>query len=149
VSDLECDTGCCGFKTGVCAGKLVAQSRDGGCGFGDDEPNDGTIEEVTVSAEDDDEETEDVEAAEEATDAKAVEATPVSAGKTVQATGLTGSKVITQKCVSDLECDTSCCGFKTGVCAGKVVAQIRDGGCGRGDDSPNDGLVKRLIADRL
>ena len=38
-SDNDCNSGCCGFNTGKCAGPIVAQERDGGCGFGDPLPN--------------------------------------------------------------------------------------------------------------
>jgi hypothetical protein len=39
LSDSGCVSGCCAFNTGKCAGPVVAQERDGGCGFGDPEPN--------------------------------------------------------------------------------------------------------------
>jgi hypothetical protein len=39
TSDADCAAGCCGFKSGKCAGPAVAQERDGGCGFGDAQPN--------------------------------------------------------------------------------------------------------------
>ncbi|KAF7327059.1 hypothetical protein MKEN_00281200 [Mycena kentingensis (nom. inval.)] len=37
--DGECQQGCCAFTTGKCAGPGIAQTRDGGCGFGDAKPN--------------------------------------------------------------------------------------------------------------
>ncbi|KAJ7724893.1 hypothetical protein B0H16DRAFT_1895324 [Mycena metata] len=33
-SDADCASGCCGFKTGKCAGPFVALIADGGCGHG-------------------------------------------------------------------------------------------------------------------
>ncbi|TDL23454.1 hypothetical protein BD410DRAFT_161076 [Rickenella mellea] len=37
--DSDCQQGCCAFNTGKCAGPGIAQTRDGGCGFGDAKPN--------------------------------------------------------------------------------------------------------------
>ncbi|KAJ7070037.1 hypothetical protein C8F01DRAFT_1364109 [Mycena amicta] len=37
--DSDCQQGCCAFKTGKCAGPGIAQTRDGGCGFGSAHPN--------------------------------------------------------------------------------------------------------------
>jgi len=37
--DSDCQQGCCAFKTGKCAGPGIAQTRDGGCGFGNPQPN--------------------------------------------------------------------------------------------------------------
>ncbi|KAF1996009.1 hypothetical protein P154DRAFT_580251 [Amniculicola lignicola CBS 123094] len=49
-----------------------------------------------------------------------------------------GTQFITGLCTSDADCAAGCCGFNTGKCAGPVIAQERDGGCGFGDDQPND-----------
>jgi len=38
-SDSDCQQGCCAFNTGKCAGPDIAQTRDGGCGFGSPAPN--------------------------------------------------------------------------------------------------------------
>ncbi|KAJ7186141.1 hypothetical protein C8R46DRAFT_1289758 [Mycena filopes] len=39
-ADSECQQGCCGFKTGKCAGPGIAQTNgSGGCGFGAKHPN--------------------------------------------------------------------------------------------------------------
>jgi hypothetical protein len=43
ASDADCASACCGFKSGKCAGPAVAQERDGGCGFGDSQPNDNAL----------------------------------------------------------------------------------------------------------
>jgi len=37
--DSDCQQGCCAFNTGLCAGPGIAQTRDGGCGFGNAKPN--------------------------------------------------------------------------------------------------------------
>ncbi|KAJ7756367.1 hypothetical protein B0H14DRAFT_3896331 [Mycena olivaceomarginata] len=39
TTDSDCQQGCCAFNTGKCAGPAVAQTRDGGCGFGSGAPN--------------------------------------------------------------------------------------------------------------
>ncbi|KAF7334456.1 hypothetical protein MVEN_02275100 [Mycena venus] len=39
TQDSDCQQGCCAFTTGKCAGPAVAQTRDGGCGFGTPAPN--------------------------------------------------------------------------------------------------------------
>lgn len=43
TKDTDCASACCGFKSGKCAGPAVAQERDGGCGFGDAQPNDAAL----------------------------------------------------------------------------------------------------------
>lgn len=43
ASDGDCASACCGFKSGKCAGPAVAQERDGGCGFGNAQPNDDAL----------------------------------------------------------------------------------------------------------
>lgn len=43
TKDADCASACCGFKSGKCAGPAVAQERDGGCGFGESEPNDNAL----------------------------------------------------------------------------------------------------------
>jgi len=46
TSDADCAEGCCAFNTGKCAAPLVASEPgvDGGCGFGDAQPNDNALE---------------------------------------------------------------------------------------------------------
>ena len=60
-----------------------------------------------------------------------------------------GTQFITGACTSDADCASACCGFKSGKCAGPVVAQERDGGCGFGDAQPNDNAAKALQGRRL
>ncbi|KAI1797969.1 hypothetical protein LXA43DRAFT_485 [Ganoderma leucocontextum] len=40
------------------------------------------------------------------------------------------------RCSRDSDCASACCGFSTGKCAGAVVAQLLDGGCGHGGAHP-------------
>src|SRR2546430_1600786 len=55
-----------------------------------------------------------------------------------------GSQFITGPCTSDTDCASGCCGFNSGKCAGPIVAQERDGGCGFGDAQPND-IAARIL----
>ncbi|KAK7181457.1 biotrophy-associated secreted protein 2 [Paraphaeosphaeria sporulosa] len=41
ASDADCASACCGRNSGKCAAVIPAQERDGGCGFGDAQPNSG------------------------------------------------------------------------------------------------------------
>jgi len=81
----------------------VAQERDGGCGFGNATPNDDAVQAVRGGA----------SGAPAAPQADAVSSTAVAPG----------SQFITGACSSDADCASSCCGFKSGKCAGPVVAQ--------------------------
>ncbi|KAI0749845.1 glycoside hydrolase superfamily [Daedaleopsis nitida] len=55
-----------------------------------------------------------------------------------------GTQFITGPCANDGECASGCCGFKSGLCAGAIIAQERDGGCGFGDPQPNDNAARKL-----
>src|SRR5262249_20847634 len=55
-----------------------------------------------------------------------------------------GTQFITGPCKSDADCASGCCGFNSGKCAGPVVAQERDGGCGFGNAQPNDNAAQAL-----
>ncbi|KIV97785.1 hypothetical protein PV10_01493 [Exophiala mesophila] len=135
TSDADCASGCCGFNSGKCAGPVVAQERDGGCGFGDGTPND--------------------RAAQAFRNGGATSPAPANPntgggntgnnnnnnggnGGANPGTTATGTQFITGACTSDADCASGCCGFNSGKCAGPVVAQERDGGCGFGDNAPND-----------
>ena len=81
----------------------MAQERDGGCGFGDATPNDKAAQALRGGA-------------------------PAATAAPQTGTGDTtafkpGSQFITGVCTSDADCASSCCGFKSGKCAGPVVAQ--------------------------
>jgi hypothetical protein len=129
-SDADCASGCCGFNTGKCAGAVIAQERDGGCGFGDQFPNNNAAQKIQGP---------NAEAApgvpKGGVAAPAAPAAPATAP---------GTQFITGACKSDADCASGCCGFNTGKCAGPVVAQDRDGGCGFGDAVPNNNAA-RLI----
>ena len=119
-SDADCASGCCGFRTGKCAGAVIAQERDGGCGFGDNVPNDNAAQLLTGGGNG--------------------AAAPAPAPAKQQ-----GTQFITGPCTSDQDCASDCCGFTTGKCAGPVIAQTRDGGCGFGDAQPNDRAAKAFL----
>ncbi|CAF9936027.1 MAG: hypothetical protein HETSPECPRED_009983 [Heterodermia speciosa] len=55
-----------------------------------------------------------------------------------------GTQFITGVCASDADCASGCCGFRSGKCAGAVIAQERDGGCGFGDPKPNNNAAVAL-----
>jgi hypothetical protein len=129
-SDADCQSACCGFNSGKCAGPVIAQERDGGCGFGDAQPNDTAAKALTQNVK--------PAVAVQPADSLLVRATPNSAGSGQ------GKQFITGVCASDADCASACCGFKSGKCAGAVVAQERDGGCGFGDAQPNNNAVKAI-----
>ncbi|OBT49020.1 hypothetical protein VE00_00076 [Pseudogymnoascus sp. WSF 3629] len=129
TTDADCASACCGFKSGKCAGPVIAQERDGGCGFGDAQPNDTAAQALTGGA--------------------PVNNGNAASGQTAVAAGTSaapaaGSQFITGACTSDADCASACCGFNSGKCAGPIVAQERDGGCGFGDAQPNDTAAKAL-----
>ena len=134
TSDADCASACCGFNSGKCAGPVVAQERDGGCGFGDAQPNDRAAQALTGGG-------------------QRAAASPSAAGQAAAApTGISptgtgnapGTQFITGACTSDADCASACCGFNSGKCAGPVVAQERDGGCGFGDAQPNANAAQAL-----
>lgn len=122
-------------------GPIVAQERDGGCGFGNAQPNDDAARALRGGG-----------ASPQAPPAAAPPAAP-QAGSAAGAGNGAGNKAakqfITGVCTSDADCASACCGFKSGKCAGPVVAQERDGGCGFGDAQPNDNAAKALQGRRL
>ncbi|EIN10022.1 hypothetical protein PUNSTDRAFT_143371 [Punctularia strigosozonata HHB-11173 SS5] len=148
AADSECASGCCGFNSGLCAGAVIAQERDGGCGHGDAFPNNNAAVAllgpnaeaapgvpkagVTTAA---------------AADNAAAATTSVAAAAATSAAATSaapGTKFITEACASDSECASSCCGFNSGKCAAGVVAQERDGGCGHGDAVPNNIAAQKI-----
>ena len=143
TSDADCASACCGFNSGKCAGPVIAQERDGGCGFGDAQPNADAAAALGFTA---------------AAPAAAPAATPAAAAAgsgTATGSGATGAgngagtQFITGACASDADCASACCGFNSGKCAGAVVAQERDGGCGFGDAQPNDDAAQALTGRSL
>ncbi|KAL8755355.1 MAG: hypothetical protein Q9199_003705 [Rusavskia elegans] len=124
-SDSDCASGCCAFNTGKCAGPVIAQQRDGGCGFGNTAPNAEAAKALGSKV-----------AAPGVTAGDALAAVPNTQAKT-PAPAVAGTQFITGACTSDAQCSSGCCGFKSGKCAGPIVAQERDGGCGFGNTTPN------------
>ncbi|KAK7473252.1 hypothetical protein VKT23_001350 [Stygiomarasmius scandens] len=150
TSDADCASGCCGFNSGKCAGAVIAQERDGGCGFGDAQPNNNAAQAIQGP---------NAEAAPgvnagsgaAASSAAAPASTAANNGASGAAAGSSsgsgkppGTQFITGPCGSDADCASGCCGFNSGKCAGAVVAQERDGGCGFGDAQPNDNAAQAL-----
>ncbi|KAF2794620.1 hypothetical protein K505DRAFT_324656 [Melanomma pulvis-pyrius CBS 109.77] len=134
TSDADCASACCGFNSGKCAAPIPAQERDGGCGFGDAQPNDPTGRTNNANAQ---------QAAAPAA------AEPSAAAAPAAPAAAPGTQFITGACTSDADCALGCCGFNSGKCAGPVVAQERDGGCGFGDAAPNDNAAQALKGQRL
>ncbi|ORX97009.1 hypothetical protein BCR34DRAFT_173618 [Clohesyomyces aquaticus] len=145
TSDADCASGCCGFKSGKCAGPVVAQQRDGGCGFGDAQPNANAAIALGFTG------TPAAGAAGGAPASAPAAAAPAASAPAPAANGNvgTGTQFITGPCASDADCASGCCGFKSGKCAGAIIAQERDGGCGFGDASPNDNAAQKLRGQRL
>jgi hypothetical protein len=133
TSDADCASTCCGFNSGKCAAIFPAQERDGGCGFGDAEPNNPLL----AAAADDDE----VEAAAEEVEEEEVEEEVEVEEEEEEAAIAPGTQFITGDCNSDADCASGCCGFTSGKCAAVIPAQDRDGGCGFGDAEPNNPLL--------
>ena len=142
-SDADCASSCCGFKSGLCAGPVIAQTRDGGCGHGDAQPND-----IAAQAFFSSQSAAMAGATSPAAAAAAPPATNTGTSGASSGSGTTSSngaidssipgaanvgkgdasQFITGQCLSDADCASGCCGFHTGKCAGAVIAQTRDGG---------------------
>jgi len=137
-SDSDCASGCCGFNSGKCAGAVIAQERDGGCGFGDATPNNNAAQAIQGP---------NAEAAPGVPKSGAAPAAAnnaASSGQSAAPSTAPGTQFITGSCSSDSDCASGCCGFHSGLCAGAVIAQERDGGCGFGDATPNNNAAKAI-----
>ena len=147
-SDADCASGCCGFNTGKCAGAIIALERDNGCGRGDATPNGNAAKALGFTG--------------PIPGQGAAAAAPMNNGGNKGgnkggnngATPSTGSgkppgtQFITGPCGSDADCASSCCGFNSGKCAGPIIAQERDNGCGHGDAEPNSRAADALRGNR-
>ncbi|KAH7401984.1 hypothetical protein DE146DRAFT_450495 [Phaeosphaeria sp. MPI-PUGE-AT-0046c] len=133
ASDAECASACCGFTSGKCAAPFVANERGEGCGFGNAQPNNNALAGAKGSAP--------AAPAPPAAPAAPVSSAPAAGAPAAKAAG---TQFITGPCTSDADCSSACCGFKSGKCAGPVVAQERDGGCGFGNAQPNDNAAQAL-----
>ncbi|KAJ7497785.1 hypothetical protein FB451DRAFT_1550579 [Mycena latifolia] len=163
TQDSDCQQGCCAFNTGKCAGPAVAQTRDGGCGFGNAKPNcnvaaalklsdcvagavNGDLSSAAVQTAaafvaqlDNLPFTASTAAAPPAGNNAAAPAAAAPAQSVAQLAALqTSKKTVFETCAADSECQQGCCGFSSGKCAGPDVAQTNgSGGCGHGNTSPN------------
>ncbi|KAJ7639309.1 hypothetical protein FB45DRAFT_740837 [Roridomyces roridus] len=156
--DSDCQQGCCAFNTGKCAGPAVAQTRDGGCGFGSPAPNCDVAHALGLS-----------DCAPGATSSNSgspavqsaalfvsqldnIPFTPSSASSNNAGSGSAAAppppaapavaqsskKTVFEVCAADSECQQGCCGFLNGKCAGPAVSQTNgNGGCGHGSAKPN------------
>jgi hypothetical protein len=150
ANDAACASKCCGFTSGKCAAAFVANERGEGCGFGGVKNGGGASNAGVLTG------AGNVNAV---TPAPVVAAAPAGGAVTVKGTEGTGNQVvpiinpggkfITSDCTSDLECTAGCCAFNTGKCAGPVIAQTRDGGCGRGNAVPNRDAADAFLSQRL
>ncbi|KAF7332417.1 hypothetical protein MKEN_00123600 [Mycena kentingensis (nom. inval.)] len=170
AKDSDCQQGCCAFNTGKCAGPAVAQTRDGGCGFGSPAPNCNVAKALGLSdcvagAVNGDLSDPDVQAG-AAFSAKLNgiaftpktgggaapppqnnAAAPAAGGNSVAelAASQQSKKTVFEACGADSECQQGCCGFTTGKCAGPAVAQTNgSGGCGKGTAAPNCNVATLL-----
>jgi hypothetical protein len=139
TSDAQCASACCGFTSGKCAAPFVANERGEGCGFGNAQPNNDALAASKGQG----------QANANPPAAPAAPAPAVPAASAAPAAKAPGTQFITGPCKSDADCAAGCCGFKSGKCAGAVIAQERDGGCGFGDAQPNDNAAKALQGKRL
>jgi hypothetical protein len=171
TTDSDCQQGCCAFNTGKCAGPAVAQTRDGGCGFGSAAPNCNVAKALGLSdcvsgAVNGDLSDAAIQTAAKFTanldgipftPAAAAPAPPAgnnvgaspppAAGQSVAslAASQQSKKTVTETCAADSECQQGCCGFSTGKCAGPSVAQTNgSGGCGHGTAAPNCNVATLL-----
>ncbi|KAF2854739.1 hypothetical protein T440DRAFT_475834 [Plenodomus tracheiphilus IPT5] len=140
ASDTECASACCDFTTGKCAAPFVANENGHGCGFGNSEPNNNALNGGAAGNANANAGAEQANGTDPAAVAPPAAAAPEGAGAAAGA----GTQFITGPCTSDADCAAGCCAFNTGKCAGPVIAQERDGGCGFGDLKPNDNAAKAL-----
>ncbi|KAJ7689618.1 hypothetical protein B0H17DRAFT_1134947 [Mycena rosella] len=158
TTDSDCQQGCCAFSTGKCAGPAIAQTRDGGCGFGSAAPNcnvaaalglsdyvagaaNGNLADPAVQT-----------AAAFVANLDNIPFTPAAGGAAPPAgdnqaappaapqggASQQSKKTVFEVCTADSECQQGCCGFSSGKCAGPAVAQTNgSGGCGHSNAAPN------------
>jgi hypothetical protein len=158
TQDSDCQQGCCAFTTGKCAGPAVAQTRDGGCGFGTGAPNCNVaaalgLSDCVAGAKNGDLSSPAIQSAAAfvaqldgltftpktaAAPPPAAAAPPPAAAAPQSAASQQSKKTVFETCAADSECQQGCCGFSSGKCAGPDVAQTNgSGGCGHGNASPN------------
>ncbi|KAF8214861.1 hypothetical protein K438DRAFT_1955902 [Mycena galopus ATCC 62051] len=165
ANDDECQQGCCGFKTGKCAGPDVAQTNgSGGCGRSEPKPNcnvatllgfknciagakNNNLKDAPIQ-----------QSAAFAAKLDGLHFTPSKRESGIEnreiarratiaqlAAKQTSKKTVFEACANDDQCQQGCCGFKTGKCAGPDVAQTNgSGGCGRSEPKPNCNVATLL-----
>jgi hypothetical protein len=156
TSDADCDSGCCGFKSGKCAGAVVALERDNGCGFGDAQSNNNAAVALGFTGQFTPTPASGGAAAGANNGAATDNPTTVDDGTANNGNGNgngngntgsgkpPGQQFITGVCGADTDCASGCCGFKSGKCAGAVVALERDNGCGFGEAQSNNNAAIAL-----
>ncbi|KAJ7882425.1 hypothetical protein B0H14DRAFT_3755689 [Mycena olivaceomarginata] len=148
ANDDECQQGCCGFKTGKCAGPDVAQTNgSGGCGRSEPKPNcnvatllgfknciagakNNNLKDAPIQ-----------QSAAFAAQLDGLHFTPSKRENGIKnreivrratiaqlAAKQKSKKTVFEACANDDECRQGCCGFKTGKCAGPDVAQTNGSG---------------------
>ncbi|KAJ7153954.1 hypothetical protein C8R43DRAFT_1001571 [Mycena crocata] len=163
TQDSDCQQGCCAFTTGKCAGPSIAQTRDGGCGFGNAAPNCNVAKALklgdcvagAVNSDLSDPAIQKAAAFTAKLDGLAFTPSSSSAGASdnqaaappgtdvpvsppVSSAKQSSKKTVFETCAADSECQQGCCGFSSGKCAGPAVAQTNgSGGCGHGGKAPN------------
>ncbi|KAJ7788007.1 hypothetical protein B0H14DRAFT_3577982 [Mycena olivaceomarginata] len=163
ANDDECQQGCCGFKTGKCAGPDVAQTNgSGGCGRSEPKANcnvatllgfknciagakNNNLKDAPIQ-----------QSAAFAAQLDGLHFTPSKRENGIKNREIeqplpnsppsrSRRKTVFEACANDDECQQGCCGFKTGKCAGPDVAQTNgSGGCGRSEPKPNCNVATLL-----
>ncbi|KAH7072859.1 hypothetical protein BKA63DRAFT_52660 [Paraphoma chrysanthemicola] len=150
TSDAACASGCCGFTSGKCAAPFVANERGEGCGFGDAQPNNNALNgqkgNANANGNGNGNGNGQANVTQPAAPAAPAQSAPAGGNTPAKASG---TQFITGPCTADADCAAGCCGFNSGKCAGPVIAQERDGGCGFGDAQPNDNAAKALQGRKL
>src|SRR4051794_28434893 len=144
TSDADCASGCCGFNSGKCAGPIIAQERDGGCGFGDAQPNDNAAQALRGQTTAKTTSTTTITVAQSLTTSTTTAAAAKASASSNGAKTGAGTQFITGPCNRDLHSFPTRRSSGLGKCAGPIIAQERDGGCGFGDAQPNDNAAQAL-----
>lgn len=130
-----------------CSTSNSRTERDGGCGFGDSQPNDDAAVALgfTGSAATSPASGGDTSGSTATNNSSSTSSNVDDSAAGAESVGNgNGAQFITGECTSDADCASGCCGFNSGKCAGAVIALSRDGGCGFGDSSPNDDAAQAM-----
>ncbi|KAF9258744.1 hypothetical protein L218DRAFT_1062894 [Marasmius fiardii PR-910] len=132
LSDADCASGCCAVlgDIGICSGPAVANEQGkSGCGFN----GNGGSAMPSTTTQNGNSESDQEESTENDLDDTSSSSPPVEA----DGPATSGSSDIGAGCDRDSNCGTACCGFNSGKCVLAKTAPGSDGGCGRGEASPN------------